>query len=145
MRNGAILEFKDVLTEGAENNPRTLMQSHFEGEVWGLAPVDGDRVLTTCDDNKVLLFNFATRQLESSGTISQNRKIKATRKSTASSSSQFAANKQARAIAFSKKHGHVVLCSNLGKVSIRAFEDFDKKIQTLKDAEEWCEVVRYSP
>jgi len=33
----------------------------------------------------------------------------------------------------------------MGKVSIRDFNDFDKKIATLKDAGEWCEVIRYSP
>ena len=35
LRNGSIVEFKDALTE---ENPaeKVLMQSHFEGEVWGL-------------------------------------------------------------------------------------------------------------
>ena len=33
----------------------------------------------------------------------------------------------------------------MGKVSIRDFNDFDLKIATLKDAQEWCEVARYSP
>lgn len=33
----------------------------------------------------------------------------------------------------------------MGKVSIRSKDDLDKKIKTLKDAEEWCEVIKYSP
>lgn len=33
----------------------------------------------------------------------------------------------------------------MGKVSIRDFNDFDTKKTTLKDAQEWCEVARYSP
>jgi len=33
----------------------------------------------------------------------------------------------------------------MGKVSIRDYNDFDKKICALKDAQEWCEVMRYSP
>ena len=33
----------------------------------------------------------------------------------------------------------------MGKVSIRDFNDLDKKIASLKDAQEWCEVARYSP
>lgn len=33
----------------------------------------------------------------------------------------------------------------MGKVSVRDFNDFDRKIASLKDAQEWCEVVRYSP
>lgn len=55
------------------------------------------------------------------------------------------ANKQSRAIAHSKKHNHVVVCNNLGKVSIRCADDLDKRVQTLTRCGEWCEVVRYSP
>ncbi len=33
----------------------------------------------------------------------------------------------------------------MGKVSIRQFEDLDRKVKTLKDAEEWSEVIKYSP
>jgi len=39
----------------------------------------------------------------------------------------------------------MVVCSNLGKVSIRDFSDLDKKIASLKESAEWCEVARYSP
>lgn len=59
--------------------------------------------------------------------------------------SQFLANKQARAITHSSKHNHVVICSNFGKVSIRDFNDMDKKITSLKEPIEWCEVAVYSP
>ena len=57
----------------------------------------------------------------------------------------YPANQQARAIAYSKKHGHIAICNNMGKVSIRDYNDFDKKICSLKDAQEWCEAMRYSP
>ena len=43
-------------------------------------------------------------------------------------------NQQARAIAYSKKHNHVAVSNNMGKVSIREYADFDKKVCTLKDA-----------
>ena len=33
----------------------------------------------------------------------------------------------------------------MGKVTIRTREDLDTRIKSLKDAEEWCEVIRYSP
>jgi hypothetical protein len=46
-------------------------------------------------------------------------------KSLASSSSKFGANKQARAITASLKHKHLVVCSNMGKVSIRSLDAFD--------------------
>jgi WD40 repeat protein len=67
------------------------------------------------------------------------------KKSTASSTSKMAVNKQARAVVASLKHQHVVVCNNLGKVSIRVWDDFDKKVASLKGAAQWCEVARYSP
>ena len=48
-------------------------------------------------------------------------------------------------MAFSKDHGHIAVSNNMGKVSIREVNDFNKKIKTLKDAQEWNEVMRYSP
>ncbi len=57
-----------------------------------------------------------------------------TKKSTASTLSKMAVNKQARAVTASMKHQHVIVCNNLGKVSVRAWEDFDKKVAALKGA-----------
>lgn len=45
----------------------------------------------------------------------------------------------------SLKHEHLVVCNNLGKVSIRSLDDFNKKICSLKQAKHWCEVAKYSP
>lgn len=59
--------------------------------------------------------------------------------------SVYPGNKQSRALAYSPKWGHIAVASNYGKVSIRDFKDFDTKIQTLKNAEEWCEMIKYSP
>lgn len=69
----------------------------------------------------------------------------ASKKSTASTMSKMAVNKQARAVTASMKHQHVIVCNNLGKVSVRAWEDLDKKIAALKGPSQWCEVARYSP
>jgi len=33
----------------------------------------------------------------------------------------------------------------MGKVTIRTRDNLDTKIKTLKDADEWCEVIKYSP
>jgi len=33
----------------------------------------------------------------------------------------------------------------MGKVTIRKRENLDVKIKSLKDADEWCEVIKYSP
>lgn len=57
----------------------------------------------------------------------------------------FPANQQGRAVAYSAKLGHLAIANNMGKVSIRDFADFDKKLGSLKEPQEWCEAVRYSP
>ena len=43
------------------------------------------------------------------------------------------------------KTGHVAVCNQFGKISIRAKDDLNKKITSFKDPEEWCECMRYSP
>ena len=48
-------------------------------------------------------------------------------------------------MAYCKSRGHVAVANNMGKVSIRDKNDLDKKIKTIKDPEEWCEVMKYSP
>lgn len=146
LRNGSILEFKDVMN--GDNAENCLMRSHFEGEVWGLEVVQGqNKVITTADDNQVLMYDFESKKFDRKGTVSDhkstnNAKIKAV---TASSMSLYPGNQQARAVCYSPKHNHIAVCSNMGKVSIRDFNDFDKKIASLKDSQEWCEAIRYSP
>ena len=147
LRNGSILEFKDVMTADspAEN---CLIKSHFEGEIWGLEVIpEENKVLTCGDDNMVMCYDFETKKFDRKGTVSDHKstnqqKVKAV---TASSMSIYPPNQQARAICYSKKHNHLVVCSNMGKVSVRDFADLDNKKATLKDAQEWCEVARYSP
>lgn len=107
---------------------------------------DGKYVLTAGDDNKFILYNIDERKFERAGKISDHKpKNAAKAKSTASTQSVYPANQQARAITYSKKHNHVVIVNNMGKISVRDFNDFDRKIATLKDPEEWSEATRYSP
>ena len=73
LRNGSILEFKNVMNQ---DNPveDCLVQSHFEGEVWGLEVVPGqNKVLTSGDDNKVMMYDFETRMFERKGTVSDHK------------------------------------------------------------------------
>ena len=147
LRNGSILEFKDVMTSDSpvEN---CLVQSHFEGEVWGLEVVAGqNKVITSGDDNKIMMYDYSTRTFDRKGTVSDHKSTNAKKikEVTASSMSLYPANQQARAVCVSLRHNHLVVCSNMGKVSVRDFNDFDRKVATLKDAQEWCECVRYSP
>ena len=136
LRNGSIVEFKEALT--AENAAeKILMQSHFEGEVWGLEMIESEKKIITCgDDNQFKEYNYDDKACLRSGKLSDHKPKNAAKvkQVTASSMSIYPPNQQARAIAYSKKHGHIAICNNMGKVSIRQYADFDKKVLTLKDA-----------
>lgn len=45
------------------------MDSHCEGEVWGLAVVDDDHVVTSGDDNMLKVWNISQRKCVSVGTV----------------------------------------------------------------------------
>lgn len=94
-----------------------------------------------------MMYDFETKKFDRKGTVSDHKSTNAakTKAVTASSMSVYPANQQARAVCYSPKHNHLVVCSNMGKVSVRDFNDFERKIASLKDAQEWCEVARYSP
>lgn len=50
LRNGSIIEFKDVIgNESPQEN--CIMKSHFEGEIWGLELVPGQNKVITCGDD----------------------------------------------------------------------------------------------
>ena len=48
LRNGSIIEIKNVMEENSET--KNLMHSHFEGEVWGLAVFE-NKFVSSGDDN----------------------------------------------------------------------------------------------
>ena len=135
LRNGTIVEFQNALAGDAAE--KAIMQSHFEGEVWGIDLIeDGTKILTSGDDNQWKEYNYTDHSCLRSGKLSDHKskneaKVKAV---TASSMSIYPPNQQTRAIAYSKKHGHLAVCNNMGKVSIRDYNDFDKKVCSLKEA-----------
>jgi WD40 repeat protein len=105
-------------------------------------------ILTTGDDNKIMAFDYANRKCTQVGTIStksQPKNAAKAKKVTASTLSDLPPNQQGRAVAYNKVNGHVAVSNNMGKVSIRTKSNLDSKIKSLKDAEEWNEVMKYSP
>jgi WD40 repeat protein len=54
-------------------------------------------------------------------------------------------HQQARAIAYSKKNGHVAVSNNLGDVTILDYDTLSKKVCQLTKPKEWSEVMVYSP
>lgn len=104
-------------------------------------------MLTCGDDNRIMLFNTETHTCERVGKVSDHKpkNIAKAKGTTASTTAVSQPNQQARAIAYSKKFGHVVISNNMGKISVRDFGEFDKKHGSMKEPQEWCEVLRYSP
>lgn len=144
LRNGMIFEYSEE-----NETKKNLMAAHHEGEAWGLEVVpEKNLILTIGDDNKVMVYNYLERKFISKGTISKKDKPKNAEKAkkvTASTLSDYPPNKQGRAVAYCFHNGHVAISNNMGKVSIRHIDDLDRKIKTLKDADEWNEVMKYSP
>lgn len=81
-------------------------------------------MLTCGEDNRVMLFDANTKQFLRGAKIS-DKKMK---NPDAKLVGRLPPNKQSKALAYSKKHNHVALCSNTGKTSIRSFEDLEKKV-----------------
>lgn len=78
------MEIKNVLEEGSEQ--RILMQSHFEGETWGLTIFD-NKFITSGDDNQILYFDADTHQCIQSGKVSEKIPKAGKTKPTSSTSS----------------------------------------------------------
>lgn len=85
LRNGTILEIKNA-AESEANEPSVLMQSHFEGETWGLS-VNDNMIITSGDDNRIMLMDANTRKYVRGGKISDKKMKDPSRKSNASTMS----------------------------------------------------------
>ena len=66
LRNGHIVEC-DI----TKNAKETIMHSHHDGEIWGLAVLEEKAMfVTSCDDNKLLMFDFDKRKCVYRGLVS---------------------------------------------------------------------------
>lgn len=140
LRDGSIVEFVNG------QQPRLLMSSHSDGELWGLAvcPNTG-YVLSTADDNKIMVWDTKQRKCVNVGTIN---KVAGPKPKTmgASTLSVYPPNQSARAVAINPVTGHVAVGVNNGELHIRAsIKDLDNIIATKKDSKEWIEAIQYSP
>ena len=122
------------------------MQGHSDGEVWGLYihPSKDNIVVTTCDDNKICVWDMQKRERIAKGTVNKKRGKK--RKGGASTLSRFPPNQCSRAVTIHPNNGHIAVSCNDGGVTIRAgYEDIDNIINELTDTKQWNEVMEYSP
>jgi len=70
LRNGTIIEAKDTL------EPRITVECHFEGEIWGLHIFDEQHVITSGDDNRIMLFDTAAHKFLLGGKVSDKKERK---------------------------------------------------------------------
>lgn len=140
LRNGTIVQWNN-------EEIKTLMVSHSDGEVWGLSidPKTGF-VLTTADDNRVLVFNPKNNSCAvSKGVLNEKRGLKP-KIGGASTLSQYPPNQCSRAVAISKTSGNIIIALNDGSVSVREnLFKINTEIASMSDAKEWCEVISFSP
>ena len=83
LRNGSIVEIQSVL-DAEPKEPKVIMQSHFEGEAWGLETLDDNKLITCGDDNRVMMFDTKEKNFVRAGKISDKTMKDATTKSNAS-------------------------------------------------------------
>jgi WD40 repeat protein len=64
-RNGNIYQ-----VDMNSQSKQVIMESHSDGEVWGLALVDQDTVVTSGDDNQIKTWSVSKRQCIARGIVS---------------------------------------------------------------------------
>ena len=122
LNNGTIREQQIVGATG-----QNLIQSHNDGEVWGLSMIDEAgtyRYITSGDDDQLLLYDIQLKKVIGLGTVHSTQPIKAF-KGGASSLSTLPANCQARAISYNHQLNHLAVGHNDGTVSIRLVEGLE--------------------
>jgi WD40 repeat protein len=133
----------DIVEVNGDDQNR-VMESHSKGEAWGLAPIGDDEFVTSGDDNQLKVWSVSDRKAISRGEIcDEDAKPK---KGAASTLSDLAPSKCARAVAVHPENGHVAVGHNDGRVTVRAGKDeLDNVAFTLHDSAEWIEAMAYSP
>jgi len=139
LRNGTI-----NVVDLASGGQRQIMESHSDGETWGITIVDADTIVTSGDDNRIKAWSVSSRTCMGRGTIcNEDRKVK---RGGASTLSKMADSKCSRALAYNKFNGHIAVGHNDGTLTIRAsWNDLDNVIAQANNSREWIEDMEYSP
>jgi len=120
------------------------MESHSDGELWGIASADDAHVVTSADDNKIKCWDITSRKCINTGIISTEARKAA--KGGASSLTELPDSQCARALAYSPSTKHIAVGHNDGTLTIRAgYDKLDSILATIRDSSEWIEAMAYSP
>jgi WD40 repeat protein len=139
LRDGTLIEIDDAA------NIKTLMQSHSDGEAWGLSicPNTG-LIVTSSDDNKIMTWDPEARKCIATAIVNEVAGVKK-KIGGASTLSVFPPNQCARATAINGANGHVAVGLNNGEVHIHSDVNTLKLVKKIHNAKEWIEVIQYSP
>ena len=120
---------------------KNIMMSHSDGEVWGLHQKPDGCIVTSGDDNKVMVWDPVSRTHQKTIKVS-DRSVKAKR-GGASTLSRLPDSQCSRAVTCNNEW--IAIAGNDGAVSIRSCSSPDVEAHLIQDSREWCEVMAFSP
>jgi len=124
------------------------MESHCDGEVWGLdINFSNPNLITSAgDDNKVRTWDITQRKCVGSATLDANKGPERKAGYGASTLASTSPNQQARCVAVHDATGKVALGYNEGSFEIRAGMDNLTSVEHKdKLCKEWIETMHFSP
>jgi len=121
----------------------TIMESHNDGEVWGLA-IDDQNIFTVGDDNQVKKWDPFSRKSVETGKITDNENNAKDGQRGASTMGKHPESQMGRALAISV-NGDLCICACDGNSYIRNTSDLHTDIAVLDHSTRWIEVAEYSP
>ena len=141
LRNGTICEID------ASDNRKVLMESHSDGEVWGLAMSYSEEnlFLTVGDDNTIKIWDMVQRKCVGSKILEPVPGPQRKPGMGASTMASNSPNQQARGVCMDRSTGHVAVGHNDGHVSVLNYLSNLALIKTLREPKEWIEAMSYSP
>ena len=140
-RDGTILEVNSA------GNQSILMQSHSDGEVWGLCidPKNSNLMMSVGDDNYLKVWDIVDRRCVGSKMLESVAGPQRKAGQGASTMASNSPNQQARAICACPVSEHLAIGHNDGHVSIIQDTRTLNIVKTLRDPKEWIESISYSP
>jgi len=103
------------------------LKSHSEGSIGGMAFVPEYKLITSGEDNKILLWNLRSKKCESSGTI--NQLVKNNTNQNIEEYYIVGERNKSQCLAYHSSYEHVAVGINDGTISIRRNpKDLDKKV-----------------
>lgn len=140
--NVLVVQANGKIIEVCGEEQKLIMNGHFAGEVWGLAVSPDGHVVTSGDDNKVLVFDPSSRRVVNEIKVNEVG-AKGTRK--ASTLSPFPESKQSRALAINPANGNLAVATNNGEVQLFESIMSAAHMKKAKPTKDWCEIMRFSP